>query len=469
MRTVLALVSACSVLLAACSGSSGEAASPHLRASAPATSVAGATASNAAPASSWPEYHGDPGHSGYSATMPAVHHAKLAANLKLNGEVYASPILVGSHIIVATENDVVYSLDAQHRQAWKVTLGSPSPSEERQCGDITPLGITGTPIYDRTHDSVYVVAEMAGNVRHTLFALNPTTGAVRWKRSVDLPGVSAKDMQQRGALAITHGKVWVSYGAQAGDCGNYKGRVVGVPLTGHGASVSYTPPTKRGGGIWNAAGPTVGPAGDLLVVSANGAAFPGDAYDHTNTVLRVNGAGHLVDSFAPKNWAMFNQQDVGLGSQGVALVGSPGSGNQWAVVGGKSDEVWVLDRTQLGGIAGEHSVAKIAPVYGGAAVRASTVYLPCTDGLRAVRVTSSGHLHVLWHVSSAIQGSPVIGGGRVWALDASNGVLYGLDPSTGKTREKVTVGETSRFATPAIDGRDVLVPTLTGLAVVHTT
>jgi len=46
-------------------------------------------------------------------------------------------------------------------------------------------------------------------------------------------------------------------------------------------------------------------------------------------------------------------------------------------------------------------------------------------------------------------------------------VLHALDPATGRTREQVAVGATSRFATPAISGRDVLVPTLAGLAVVR--
>jgi hypothetical protein len=77
--------------------------------------------------------------------------------------------------------------------------------------------------------------------------------------------------------------------AQAGDCGDYKGRVVGMPLSGTGDPVFYSPPTQRGGGIWNPNGPTVDAAGNILVVSANGAAFPGHAYDHTNSVLELDG------------------------------------------------------------------------------------------------------------------------------------------------------------------------------------
>jgi len=101
-------------------------------------------------------------------------------------------------------------------------------------------------------------------------------------------------------------------------------------------------------------------------------------------------------------------------------------------------------------------------------VDGNVVYLPCTDGVRAVRVDSAGTLHVLWQASGRAAGSPVIGGGRVWAVDQFGGVLHALDPATGQTREQVKVGETSRFATPAIYGGLVLVPTLAGVAYVST-
>ena len=35
-------------------------------------------------------------------------------------------------------------------------------------------------------------------------------------------------MQERGALTVSGGRVWVPFGGLAGDCGGYKGRVVGV-------------------------------------------------------------------------------------------------------------------------------------------------------------------------------------------------------------------------------------------------
>jgi outer membrane protein assembly factor BamB len=401
---------------------------------------------------------------GVSAAMPAASGTpRRVQSLRLDGAVYASPIVVRGLTIAATEQDTVYAFDQSYRQVWKRSLGSPSPAEERQCGNIDPLGITGTPVYDATTKHVFVVAEHGGSVRHELYALDVTSGRVAWSKSVDLPGVSARDMQQRGALAIAGGRVWVPYGAQAGDCGNYKGRVVGVPLDGGSGVVSYTPPTRRGGGIWNPNGPTVDAAGHLFVVSANGAGFPGDPYDHTNTVLELDANAKLIDSFAPSDWAANNQGDVGLGSQGVALIGT-----KWAVLGGKSGPVYVLKQGHLGGIGGQVSVKNICLSFGGAAVDGNVVYLPCTDGVRAVRVDNAGQLHVLWHASGSITGSPVVGGGRVWALDTTAGVLHALDPSTGRSLGQADVGAANRFATPALYGKDVIVPTLAGIAVVRT-
>jgi outer membrane protein assembly factor BamB len=77
-------------------------------------------------------------------------------------------------------------------------------------------------------------------------------------------------------------------------------------------------------------------------------------------------------------------------------------------------------------------------------------------------------MSVLWQADPSITGSPVVGGGRVWSLDPSAGVLHALDPDTGRSSGQVTVGVTSRFATPAISASLLLVPTMAGLTIVRT-
>jgi len=96
------------------------------------------------------------------------------------------------------------------------------------------------------------------------------------------------------------------------------------------------------------------------------------------------------------------------------------------------------------------------------------VYVPCTNGVRAVRIDDAGQASIRWRAQQNITGSPVLGGGRLYAADTEHGVLFALDPATGEQRERVSVGPLSRFATPAIGGSRMYLPTLAGLAIVET-
>ncbi len=175
----------------------------------------------------WPMYHGTLDRAGYLADMPPVRgRPKVMARLKLDGAVYASPLDVADTIVVATENDTVYALTADGHVRWKRHLGTPAPGSELPCGNIDPLGITGTPVVQ--DGTIYAVAEFGSPPRHELFALDLATGRVRWHRGIDLPGVETKAMQERGALTVTGGRVWVPFGGLDGDCGGYKGRLIGV-------------------------------------------------------------------------------------------------------------------------------------------------------------------------------------------------------------------------------------------------
>ncbi len=452
-RRVLLVVLAVATLAACSSSSSGG------DATAPATAPAGRSAGSVAP--SWPIYHGNRAHSGYAPHMPAVRGSmRTVGSLKLDGAVYASPIVVDGITVVATEHDTVYAFNSSYKQLWKAHLGTPSPQSERPCGNVDPLGVTGTPVY--YGGNVYVAAELTKPVRHHLVALNLHTGKITFRRGLDVAGVQTNAMQERGGLTVSGHTVWVPFGGMAGDCGNYKGRLVGIPVTGKGATRSYTVPTAREAGIWTPPGPATDAAGHLFVAVGNGASGVGDPYDHSDSVLKISTKPALLDSYSPRTWPTDNDADKDLGSQGPALVGP------WIFQAGKSGTAYVLRQSHLGGIGGQVSSASLCRSFGGTAVVGSTVYVPCTDGVRAVSISSKGHMTVRWHASSSITGSPVVGGGRVWSLDPNSGRLYALDPSTGKVRSSIAVGPTSRFATPALTGRDVVVPTLAGVVAVRT-
>jgi len=447
---VVALVA----LLAACSGPG-----PAPTTSTPAPATASATTTRPG----WPTYHGDLARTGVSTSMPTVtSDPTVAAALKLDAAVYASPLVVKGVTVVATENDTVYGLDADGRQLWRTSLGTPVPLSDLPCGNIDPLGITGTPVYDDGTGLVYAVAEHGPPVTHELVALDPTDGSITWRTGVDLPGVDARAMQQRGALTVTGGQVWVPFGGLAGDCGAYKGRVVGVPLAEPHVPSAYTVPTTREAGIWTPPGPSVDRRGHLLVAVGNGESGTGDPYDSSDSVLDLDGT-RLVDSFSPDTWRADNEADLDLGSQVPALVG-----DRWVFSAVKNGTAYVLRQGRLGGIGGEVSSLDVCTSFGGTAVSDDVVYVPCTDGLRAVRITGDGSIEVLWHADSAVTGSPVLGGGRLWSLQPDPGVLHALDPATGRTISRTSVGATSRFATPALSGRDVIVPTMAGITIVRT-
>ena len=383
--------------------------------------------------------------------------------LNLDGAVYASPIVARKMTIVVTENDTVYAFNGNYHQVWRRHLGTPAAQSELPCGDIFPLGITGTPAYSAKTGLVYLAAEFGNPVRHRLFALRVGSGRIASNRTLDFSGVQTSAMQERGALAIAGGRIWTPFGGLAGDCGGYKGRVVGWPLTGKGKAIRYTVPTAREAGIWTPPGPTVDNNGNLLVAVGNGASGPGDRYDHSDSVLHIRSSdAHLFSSFSPSTWASDNQSDLDLGSQGPAIVGG-----KWVFSAGKSGNAYTLRLSHLGGVGGAVSRRSLCTSFGGTAVAGSVVYVPCTDGVRAVRVGSSGRMSVLWHASSSITGSPVIGGGQVWALDPGAGVLHALGKGGGRGHAAVSVGSVSRFATPALSGRRILVGTLSGLTVLR--
>ncbi len=415
------------------------------------------------PTSTWLTYHrtatrtGDGG-----STLPILTGTlRKLWSAALDGAVYGEPILVGTTTVAVTENNTVYGLStATGRTLWKRHLGTPVPLSAQPCGNIDPLGITSTPTYDPTTGSLFVVTETTGAV-HTLWALTATTGAVRWRRGLDV--LSNRDRhaeQQRSALLVTAGRVLTTFGGHAGDCGNYVGYVTSVPTSGSGATTVYAVPTGREAGMWAAGGPALGLYGIVYVASGNGSSTSG-AYDGSDSVIALNPTTMKRTAFfAPSTWADDNVRDLDLGSMSpVPIAGK-------VLIAGKREIVYLLPRT-LGGIGGQLATASGCAGFGGAAVRGQVVYLPCTSGIRAIRVGSAS-LSWVWQ-AAGIAGSPVLAGNAVYALAPSTARFYEISIASGHVARSLALGvPISRFATPTIanGGRTVLVGTMKGVIAV---
>jgi len=241
MRRALVLLAAAG-LLAACSSEE-----PALPAAAPPVSAAASPLASAVPVGpgDWPTYHHDNARTGVAAAFPAPSSVAVAWQAKLDGAVYGQPLVIGNRLLAATENDTIYGLDAATgAQLWAQHVGTPVPRSALPCGNIDPLGITSTMAYDPDTGLVFALAESTGGV-HTLFGLDIATGAVKLTRVAEPPKGDKLAHQQRSALTVLQGRVYVAYGGLAGDCAQYIGSVVGVPTTGDGPIVSYAIPTDR--------------------------------------------------------------------------------------------------------------------------------------------------------------------------------------------------------------------------------
>jgi outer membrane protein assembly factor BamB len=424
--------------------------------------AAASTSPAAAPAAwDWPGYHRDAAHTGYAPGTPPAGLLAIAWRRRLNGAVYGQPLAIGGLVIAATEGDSLFGLDRATGQVrWRVHIGTPVPLSALPCGDIDPLGITSTPVYDPATRLVYAVAETTG-YHHVLVGVNALSGQVAFRRGIPTPDGHPRFDQQRGALAVAGGRVYIPFGGLAGDCGPYRGSVVGVPVSGRGPLISYVVPTAREGGIWTPGGPVTGPGGTLYVGVGNGAAI-GGSYDSSDSVTALSPTLRETGIFAPDVWPQDNAGDLDLGSLSPVLLPSG-----LVLTDGKRGIGYLLDARHLGGVGGQLAAAPICRAYGGAAVSGTVAYLPCSDGGLAAVDTAGRRLRIRWRGPATAAGSPVLGGGAVWVADLGAGVLYQVSPASGQVRQQISLGTAlPPFASPSLSGPLVLIGTMHGVVAV---
>ncbi len=426
--------------------------------------LAAPLSSTAAPSrqssANWTMYHANPARTGYVAGTPDPARLTTLWTASLDGAVYAEPLVVDGHVLVATENDSLYALDARTgRVQWHISLGTPMPQSALPCGDIFPLGITGTPVYDPRTGLVFAVAETTVPA-HILAGVDVKTGRLRVRRSVDPAGIDSRAYQQRGALALEGGRVYVPFGGLDYDCSDYHGLLVASRTDGRGALLSYQVPTTREGGIWATPGPAIDSQGKLYVAVGNGAATQG-SWDDSDSVLRFSPTLHLEDGFAPASWQNDNAYDADLGSMGPVLL--PGG---LLYANGKTGQGYLLHAHHLGGIGGQIQTISLCVPFGGAAVRGETLFIPCSSGLRELAIASGPQLVAGWQAPGSVTGSPVIGGRTVYSLNTAGGVLYAFNAATGAVRAAVSVGTTPEWASPALSGKSLFVGTWSGVVAV---
>jgi outer membrane protein assembly factor BamB len=292
---------------------------------------------------------------------------------RVNGHVYAQPLLTpaAGHelLLVATENNVVDALDAgSGKLIWQRSLAPPVPLSMLPCGNINPLGITGTPVIDESRGAIYfdaMVLAQAGP-QHLVFGLSVANGQT-------LPGFPVNVQQaltalgmhftptvqnQRGALLIMKNTLYVPYGGLFGDCGSYHGWIVGIGLDKpHPVNAWHT--QAVGGGIW-APGGIVSDGQSLFVATGN--TFNASHWGGGEAVIRfgvdLKPPVSIINYFAPNDWPTLDARDADLGGTNpVAL--NLGTAHLILALG-KDAKAYLLKRDNLGGIGGALAVEEVA-------------------------------------------------------------------------------------------------------------
>jgi uncharacterized protein (TIGR03437 family) len=440
-------------------------------------------------------------------------HRDTTFNATLPGPTYAQPLYVNNGpggkaaFIVATEQDDVLAIDASSgAQIWMSNLGNPVPHSQLPCGDIDPLGITGTPVIDSGARRVYVAAmttpDGGGTKQHRVFALSLDDGSILPEWPLDVSGITyhgfsfnSSVQNQRGALLLNSGTLYVPYGGHYGDCGDYRGWVIAVPVNNPRSATAWAT-DARGGGAWSPGGLS---SDGHSIFAATGNTFGASAWMGGEAIIRLDpGAtfsGNGADYFSPSNWQQLDDGDIDVGGSGPVLIDVPGATPSQLVVSlGKNGVAYLLNRNSLGGVgtgngivgegvqskrvsAGEISNAAAAYTTssGTFVVFNSTlggIGCPGSSGdLVALRIGASSPptIEVAWCADNQGRGSPMVtttdGSSQpvVWTAGSeSSNRLHAFNGETGELLfagggESGQMGTVRRFQTPiAVNGRIVV-------------
>lgn len=418
---------------------------------------------------------------GLTPTAAAKLH--LGFHVAISGNVYAQPLYwqpPGAKtglLIVATESNIVYALNANTgARVWQTQLAPPVPSGKLPCGDISPEGVTGTPVIDPATGRLYLDAttlQGGGSLpRHMIYALSLSTGKIvpNWPLNVDNAMAQRRarfnsELQgERSALQFFKGKLYISYGGRAGDCGSstgaiYRGVVVEVtPAATPTISGSWETRAARGG-IWSQGGVT---SDGFSLFATTGNTSGADTWGDGEGVLRLKpglarptGAANL---FTPANWKDLDNSDTDLG--GTAAVPFPvaaGASRVGRLLAlGKDGHAYLLNSQYLGGIGHQllNQQVSNSRIITGPAVyvgpHATMVGFSNLAGLSSncsgtsltmLRITASPDaISTSWCAPLSGSGAPIItttdgtANPIVWIAGAQgDNQLHGFDLFTGKT------------------------------------
>ncbi len=383
----------------------------------------------------------------------------------ISGNVHAQPLYIeggpkGPMVIVLTASNNVYALNADTGAViWSRTDIGPAVTSGLPCGNINPVGIIGTPAVDLDSRSLFFDALISGSpIKHFVYSLNVDTGATNPNWPVDLNatanynGTSFTSLvqEERGALALVNGIVYVPFSGYFGDCGTYHGWVVGVQINDP-TNVGAWATTAIGGGIWGHSG-VASDGKNMFVITGNTFTSPGDPWSGGEAIVRLQAGpiftGQPTDFWAPTNWQSLDNGDTDLGGCSAILIDAPGATpSQLVLALGKDGNAYLVNRNNLGGVAAPVAQLSVdGTLLGQSSATYTTgqgtyfVFRAGSSEIKAYKITATNPPAIVsaWSVSQSGQGSPWVtttdgtNNAIVWVVGAQgDNRLHGYDGDTG--------------------------------------
>jgi hypothetical protein len=352
----------------------------------------------------------------------------------ISGNVYAQPLYIEGGpsdpmIIAVTESNTVYALNATTGAViWQRTDIGPPVTSGLPCGNINPVGITGTPAVDLASRSLFFDALISGpTIKHFIYSLNVDTGTTNPGWPVDVNATASYNgitftslvQEERGGLALVNGIVYVAYSGYNGDCGSYHGWVVGVNIN-NPSNVGAWATTAFGGGIWGHGG--VASDGTNMFVVTGNTFNTGGNWMGGEAIIRLQAGpvwtGQPTDYWAPTNWLSLDNSDTDLGGVSATVMDVSGATPSQVVLAlGKDGNAYLVNRNNLGGITA--AVAQFNMVSGATNRGTSAVTYHTSQGtyfafhddgnaISAYKVTATNPPMIVsgWSVGQSGRGSP---------------------------------------------------------------
>ena len=379
------------------------------------------------------------------------------------GNVHAQPLYIeggpdGPMVIVATASNNVYALDATDGTIiWQRNVGPPVTSG--LCGfPVNPFGIIGTPTVDLASRSLFFNAMIDGATKkHFVFSLNVDTGVTNPGWPVDLNATASYQgipftsnvENERGALAVVNGRVYVPFSGHNGDCGSYHGWVVGIAINNPSDVIAWAT-TAIGGGIWGHSG--VASDGTNMFVITGNTFNTGGTWMGGEAVIRLQDgptfSGQPTDYWAPTNWLQLDNTDTDLGGVSAMLIDVPGATpSQLVLATGKDGNAYLVNRNNLGGITAPVTQLSVDGTLTGQSSATYTtaqgtyfVFRAGGSQIKAYKITQANPPAIVpaWNVSQSGEGSPWVtttdgtNNAIVWVVGAQGDQrLHGYDGDTG--------------------------------------